>query len=282
MKVTLFDIQRGSAVDGPGLRTAVFFKGCNLRCLWCHNPESQNAQSEMMLFKHRCISCGLCRTVCPKHTDDNGCFICENCGQCAMVCPHDARRLCGYDIDTDVLCEKLLRDRDYYTATGGGVTFTGGECLLQMDALLKLLSRLGRTGIHRAVDTAGNVPWTVFEQIMPETDLFLYDIKAYSCHLHRELTGAGNERILDNYIRLQQMIPDRIYVRVPVIPNANDVDNEMKLIAEFLEKYPPAKIELLPYHAMGVGKAEALNRKVNIYAVPAPERMQQLKQMFGI
>ena len=275
-------MQRASVVDGPGLRTAVFFKGCNLRCQWCHNPESQSRSKELLYFKNRCTHCGLCRTVCPEALNDCGSFECQCCGQCALACPHDAKQLCGYETDTDTLIEKLLRDKDYYLATGGGVTFTGGECLLQADALYDMLVKLGRKGIHRAVDTAGFAPWKVFEQILPEIDLFLYDLKAFTSSLHQALTGQGNELILDNYKRLIKTSPEKIYVRIPIIPFANDVGDEMAKLADFLRAYPPFKTELLPYHAMGVGKEKALGRHGNAFTCPSQERMKQLKDLFGI
>ena len=236
----------------------------------------------MLFFSNRCMHCGLCRSVCPAPGSDRGSIECQACGQCALACPHDAKKLCGYEADTNTVSEKLLRDKEYYTATGGGVTFTGGECLLQADALYDMLAKLGREGVHRAVDTAGAIPWGVFERILPETDLFLYDLKAFDSSLHLTLTGQGNERVLDNYRRLAEIAPGKIHVRIPVIPSANDVGDEMACLAGFLHAFPPAKIELLPYHAMGVGKEKALGRQENVFAVPSQERMKQLRNLFEI
>ena len=152
MTATVFDIQRGSFVDGPGIRTTVFFKGCNLRCRWCHNPESQLAKKELLFYKNNCKGCGKCREVCPHRL-----LSCDLCGRCALFCPADARRLCGEEMPIGKIFSVVAKDRAYYEKSGGGVTVSGGECMLQIDALCELLKMCKEDGISTAVDTAGGV-----------------------------------------------------------------------------------------------------------------------------
>lgn len=281
----IFDIQRGSFVDGPGIRTVLFFKGCALRCAWCHNPESWSVKPQLAWFENRCVRCGTCRAVCPNGAvgedfrADKG--LCTGCGRCVDTCPTAARRLYGQTQSTGELLELLLADRDFFETSGGGVTFSGGECLLQIDALEELLIGCREAGVHTAVDTAGHVPWERFEHALPWTELFLYDVKCVSSELHRELTGEPNERILENYCRLHKLAPDRLAVRVPVIPGANDRGEEMTRVAEFLAKYPPASVELLPYHRLGAPKAGALDMAYAQFTEPEQARMAELKRLFA-
>ena len=150
MKATIFDIQRGSYVDGPGIRTTVFFKGCNLQCKWCHNPESQSKNKQILFYKEKCTGCGKCKSVCPYALEK-----CDFCGKCALYCPNDAREICGKEYTVEEVLSEILKDKDYYNATGG-VTFSGGECMLQIDFLKAILKKCKENGIHTAVDTAGN------------------------------------------------------------------------------------------------------------------------------
>ena len=193
----IFDIQRNSFVDGPGIRTTVFFKGCNLHCTWCHNPESQSAKPEMMFYKNKCTGCGKCREKCP-----NALEKCELCGKCTIYCPHDAREICGKEYTVDEVLKEILKDKTFYDNSGGGVTFSGGECMLQIDFLEEILKECKKNGIHTAVDTAGHVPFEFFERIIPYTDLFLYDVKCFDSDKHRQYTGVENQLILKNLKRL--------------------------------------------------------------------------------
>lgn len=285
MKARIFDIQRGSFVDGPGIRTTIFFQGCNLRCLWCHNPESWEARTQLMYFENRCTHCGFCASFCPEGaiaadgaTDRAKCIA---CGKCTDVCPSDARSMCGRDEEIAALVARCLRDRDYYANSEGGVTVSGGECMLQIDALAQLLAGLKQAGISTAVDTAGNVPWESFERILPATDYFLYDIKCLSPQLHKALTGVSNERILENYRKLIELCPQKVIVRVPVIPGANDVDGEMERTAEFLRAHAPSKVEFLPYHRLGEGKLPAIGRELFTAEMPDKARIVRLKSLSG-
>lgn len=272
-KANIFDIQRSSFVDGPGIRTTVFFKGCNLRCKWCHNPESQSFDKQMMFYKDKCTGCGKCREVCPNHLQS-----CDFCGKCELYCPAEARKICGREYTSDEVLAEVIKDKAFYDNSGGGVTFSGGECMLQLDFLCEILEKCKSAGIHTAVDTAGNVPWESFEKILPFTDLFLYDIKAFGAELHRKGTGVSNELILENLKNLSGRAD--IIVRIPVIGGYNDNDEEIRQIADFLKQIKIIKAELLPYHAMGEHKYTALGRNTESFNVPNKNFMNRSQQLF--
>ena len=215
MKAIIFDIQRGSYVDGPGIRTTVFFKGCNLKCKWCHNPESQSCKKQMLFYKDKCSGCGKCKTVCQYSLKN-----CDFCGKCALFCPNEAREICGKEYTIEEVFAEIIKDKDFYLSSGGGVTFSGGECMLQIDFLREILQKCKENGIHTAVDTAGSVPWEYFERILPYTDLYLYDVKCISEELHKDGTGAANTLILKNLKKLSKTEKE-IIVRAPVIPEFN-------------------------------------------------------------
>ncbi len=275
-KVMIFDVQRSSFVDGPGIRTTVFFKGCNMRCKWCHNPESQNPKKQMLFYADKCTHCGKCLEVCPNHLEK-----CTFCGKCALYCSSEARRICGEEKTADEIFAIIKSDKSFYDASGGGATFSGGECMLYTDFLLELLEKCRADGIHTAVDTAGNVPWKCFEKVIPYTDLFLYDIKCITPSVHRDFTGADNALLLENYKRLLDADAE-IIVRVPMIPECNANDEEFEKIADFLHRYPPKKAELLPYHSMGEGKYRALGLgEPQIFTVPSETSMKKFKNMIG-
>lgn len=275
MKATVFDIERSSYVDGPGIRTTVFFKGCNLRCSWCHNPESQSRDAQMLFYKNRCTGCGRCKEKCP-----NGTHKCDLCGECVLYCPADAREICGRERTVREILTEVLKDKAFYEASGGGVTFSGGECMLQIDFLEEILRACRENGIHTAVDTAGCVPYEYFERIIPYTDLFLYDIKCYGSEKHRRYTGVGNELILAN---LKRLLADgrAVWVRIPVVPTVNDTEEEMRNIGAFLDLCgTPEKVELLPYHAMGEHKYAAVGREAAAFSVPDEETLKRLRAVF--
>lgn len=283
-EINWFDLQRGSFVDGPGIRTVLFFKGCNLRCAWCHNPESQRTEPQQAWYPNRCTHCGACMRICPTRaigvdfrTDETKC---KQCGKCVDVCPAAARRLYGKRSRCEELIPELLADREFFAVSGGGVTFSGGECLLQPDALETLLYACREAGVQTAVDTAGDVPWETVARIEPRTDLFLYDIKCISAQIHKRWTGRTNERILANYRCLYALCPEKLIVRIPVIPDANDWNGEMEKIADFLSAYPPVSVELLPYHRFGVPKAEALSQTCKMFDEPKEEKMEALRRIF--
>ena len=274
MTATIFDMERNSFVDGPGIRTTVFFKGCNLKCAWCHNPESQDFKPQMMFYKDKCKGCGKCKKICP--TPDQ----CTLCGKCTFYCPVDARKVCGREYTVDEVFAEVIKDKAYYDNSGGGVTFSGGECMLQIDFLVEILKKCKENGIHTAVDTAGHIPFESFEKILPYTDLFLYDIKCFESAKHKRLVGVGNEMILENLKKLFKT-GAKIWIRIPVIAAVNDSIEEMLQIKAFLDQCGnPEKIELLPYHAMGENKYAAIGREVQRFVSPDDNKLKKLKAIF--
>ena len=269
----IFDIQRFSIYDGPGIRTNVFLKGCNLRCKWCHNPESQRPDNDLLFYKDKCVGCGACSAVCDK------CFTaeCIGCGRCAEVCRHGAREISGKTVSADDVVEIVLRDRRFYKTSGGGVTLTGGEPLLQADFAAEILEKCKAAGLHTAVETAGNVSWQTFEKVLPYLDLVMFDIKSLDETVHIELTGVSNRLILENAKKLKTS-GVAVRFRTPVVPGYND--GEIPAIAEFVGE---AEYELLAYHETGCGKYDALGREypASDAALPSVEWMRELADSVG-
>ena len=256
--------------DGPGIRTTVFFKGCPLKCLWCHNPETQDPQSELFFYSNRCIACGECAAVCrqhahsmiPVHTVNQD--RCVGCGACAVCCPTNALQIAGRDCNTEELLPLLLRDRAFYD-TKGGVTLSGGECLCQVSACVELLKLLKKEGIHTAVDTCGAVPREAFERVLPYTDLFLYDLKAMDEDVHIRYTGKSNRLILENLRFLDSMDAD-VEIRIPNVTGCNDdqIEKIRNFLATLKNTYP---VTVLPYNRYAASKYAALGRKNTMPAV---------------
>lgn len=268
----IFDIERNSFVDGPGIRTTVFFKGCNLKCAWCHNPESQDYKPQMMFYKDKCKGCEKCKEICQSPSE------CTLCGKCTFYCPADARKVCGKEYTADEVFAEIIKDKPYYDNSGGGVTFSGGECMLQSDFLVEILKKCKEGGIHTAVDTAGHIPFENFEKILPYTDLFLYDLKILDSEKHKKYIGVGNELILGNLRKLFDSVV-KIWIRIPIIAGVNDSLEEMQSIKDFLLQYgKPEKIELLPYHAMGENKYAAIGKEAQQFAAPTDDTLKELKK----
>ena len=267
----IFDIQKGSLVDGSGVRTAVFFKGCNLSCKWCHNPESQEYKIQIMHYRDKCTSCLKCKSVCP-HSD--GCVL---CGRCALYCPNDAKEICGRDCTYDEIMAEIESQVEFYEETGGGVTFTGGECMLQINFLKELLKGCRKRAIHTCIDTAGNVPFEYFERIIPYTSTFLYDVKCITEDLHEKGTGKSNRLILDNLKKLSEKSCE-IIIRIPLIGGFNDTDEEIGKIKDFLKNLNYKAVEVLPYHSMGNHKYDALGIRCTEFKAPTKERVAQIKE----
>lgn len=242
MTGTVFDIQRFSVHDGPGIRTTVFMKGCPLRCRWCHNPEGLAPQPQAQFFEEECISCGRCGGL---HTP-----------QSANRCPTGALKLVGRAYSPAALLDEVLKDRDFY-GSEGGVTFSGGECLLQADFIRHMLELLKAEGISTAIDTCGAVSWEAFAKVLPLCDTFLYDVKCANDCLHREYTGSGNHLILENLKKLSDANAD-IRVRIPVIPDVNDSQEEMAAIGALLRPLSLHSVTLIPYHTLGKSKYKTL------------------------
>lgn len=279
------DIKRMSVHDGPGIRTTMFLKGCPLRCLWCHNPENLTSRPTISFTRKLCIGCGLCMAACPQgvHQIKDGHTLhyesCTGCGQCVQACLTGALTLFGKTMTPVQTAERLWEDKVFFDESNGGVTFSGGEPLVQSRFLAETLEILKRKGIHTAVDTCGEAPWEAFAQILPYTDLFLYDIKHMDSHTHKKLTGVGNERILENLYRLCEA-GAQLEIRTPVIPHYNDTDENLQGIATLLSGlHGITAWRLLPYHSMAAGKYEAIGmaNPMPETQMPTAEKMTHLR-----
>jgi pyruvate formate lyase activating enzyme len=228
----------------------------------------------MLFWKSKCTNCGKCRSLCRYELND-----CELCGKCTVYCPAHAREISGKMYTVSEVVKEVAMDKIFYDYSGGGVTFSGGECMLQIDFLEKLLCECHKLGINTAVDTAGNVPWEYFERIIPYTDIFLYDVKCISDDLHIKGTGVSNKRILDNLKRLSDSFEGDIIIRVPIIPTFNDDIEELEKMADFLKCINCKDIDILPYHVMGNGKYDALGKESCVYPTPSEESIENIKKI---
>ena len=288
MKATVFEIKRFAVHDGDGIRTTVFLKGCPLRCIWCHNPEGIGFKPQLAHYTHRCISCGECLTVCPTgaHEFSDGIHKlnrdkCISCGSCTDVCLGDALTLYGKDMSVDELMPLLLEDREFYENSGGGVTISGGECLMQADFCAELLSRLKSEGISTAVDTCGLVTRETLDKVIPYTDVFLYDVKAIDEDVHIKCTGRSNKQILENLRYLDER-NCKIEIRIPYVPEYND--GEIQKIADFLSELKNViKVRVLPYHNYAGSKYEALDMQNSLPdKLPTDEAIEKASSLFDI
>jgi len=283
----LFNLQRCSVHDGPGIRTTVFFKGCPLSCAWCHNPEGIDETAELMLHAERCLSCGACSEVCPVSKEGASpvgspwnVAACLRCGSCVEVCPAKARELVGREYDVCGLVDFVERDRPFFESSGGGVTFSGGEPLNQADFLMACLRECGERRLHTAVDTCGLAPRDVMLEVAGHADLILYDLKHMDCEAHRRHTGVGNRQILEN-LCLMSATETEIWVRVPLIPGVNDDTAHLDRLGAFLTSLPRRhRIFLLPYHAIAAGKTFRLGRSATFssFVVPENEMLRAAKK----
>jgi pyruvate formate lyase activating enzyme len=299
----VFDIQGFSIQDGPGIRTTVFFKGCPLHCPWCHSPESQKFEPELSWLSVRCIGvekCGKCLSVCPHGAISAGDLIqqestresiqliqidrslCDVCGQCTAACYPKALSICGTDYTVEALAHRVSKDIPFYENSGGGVTVSGGEPLSQAAFLLRFLIKLKEHGIHTAVDTTGYVPYERIEQILPYTDLFLYDLKHMNSEKHKAVTGVRNELILENARKIA-LAGGKMQIRIPLIPQFNDSEEVIKAMGWFCRSLEPAVtlIQLLPYHNLGVMKYQRIANSCAIFeATPIQDhRVESLKKI---
>lgn len=262
----VFDVQRFSLHDGPGIRTVVFLKGCPLSCAWCANPESQQPGPQIAWFESRCAGCGRCVIACPQGavSMDGGRVrthrpACTTCGECAAACSRGARRLMGRETTVDEVMAEVTRDAPFFRRSGGGVTFSGGEPLSQPGFLRKALRACRRWGYHTAVETCGQARWEDLREVADATDLFLYDIKVIDPRRHEALTGVRNNLILRNLEKLLALGAD-VTVRMPVVPGANDDGESLAALETFVASHPAIRrVELLPCHALGAHKYAALD-----------------------
>ena len=273
----VFNVQRFSLQDGPGVRSTVFMKGCPLACAWCHNPESQSPESEIIRMRHRCMVCGLC----------SGKELDAPVGQSRKqadvdACPTGALQMVGQKISVSTLIKTLLRDRIFYDDSGGGVTFSGGEPLLQASFVIEALKRLRQEGVHTALDTCGFAPWQELQAAAAQADLVLYDLKLMDEARHRAATGVSNRSILQNLKALAK-VHDNLWIRVPIIPGVNDDEENLSATAEFLATLPAIRqVDLLPYHPTGEAKFARVGMTYTLHGTIAPsiQRLEALAALF--
>ncbi len=262
----VFEIERYATEDGPGIRTVVFLKGCNLRCHWCQNPESQLRKPQVMYYQKQCVGCGKCVEACPNGsvhlkepfgyiTDHDTCIL---CGACVDACFYSARKIVGESYSIEVLFQELMKDKAFYEESDGGVTFSGGEPLLQAEEIARTAEILTQEGIHIAVETAGHVSWDKFQALLPFVDLFYIDLKHIDSDQHKYYTGVRNELILENIQKLSRL-HSQVIVRIPIIPGVNNTVEVVTKMFKFLsEETGITKVELLQYHRLGMAKYQGL------------------------
>lgn len=288
----VINVQKFSVHDGNGIRTSIFFKGCLLSCWWCHNPESQNFYREPMFDPNKCVGCGFCLKACDKGairiSQSTGKAVtdkaaCTTCGACVDYCPKEAREIVGRTYTVDELVELALEDQQFYEKSGGGVTLSGGECMMQnSDFIEELCRRLHFAGISIDIDTCGYAPLENYQRLLPYVDMWLYDIKTLDEEKHKKYVGQSNDMILRNFEFLAQNGAP-INVRIPVVHPVNDDDDSIADIISYLkEKAGITPVNLLPYHTTGSSKYVKLGRPylAEKLEVPGQERMEHLKDMF--
>lgn len=285
MNAKIFDIKHFAVHDGPGIRTTLFFKGCPLKCLWCHNPESISGKNQLSYLEYKCVGCRRCQEICESgvHVFKDGHVLlrdnCIFCGKCEKVCNAGALTIYGREVSVDEIIDELVEDSDFY-GSNGGVTLSGGECLMQADFCAELLKKIKENGIHTAVDTCGFVKRTELEKVIPYTDLFLYDIKAFDSDVHKKCTGVSNEIILEN-IKYLDSLGKEIEVRIPYVPEKNS--DQIEKIAAFLAPLKSVKeVKVLPYHNYAKSKYASLDMPdTSPEALPSNDQIEEAKEILG-
>lgn len=265
----IFNIERCSTEDGPGIRTTVFLKGCQLRCRWCANPESQEKRRQILFKAVKCIGCGRCQSACPSNaivympefgmiSDPEKCTL---CGKCIDACYQEARVLQGEDYTSDELMEILEKDAVYYEESGGGITFSGGEPLLYPSFIRECARKIHEKGWTVLIETCGQVPLRNIQDVIDDVDIIFCDYKHFSAERHKELTRLGNEQILENIQWLDKHFNGKLYVRYPYIPGCNDEPEAIEKFLEFAESLETvSEVVFLPYHRLGLPKYQGLGR----------------------
>lgn len=265
--INITNIERFATHDGPGIRTTLFLKGCPLYCPWCANPETQSVKRTMFHNAMRCVACRACEQVCPHQaiTFQQGVFTyqearCQRCGACERACLQDAIAFQGIEMELEAIMEELCKDRDYYENSGGGITFSGGEPFVQQDALWKLLHACKQEGFHTAVETTGNYASDLLIRMMPLIDLFLFDFKHPDDAVLHTVTGADGALIKENLRYLLKVNPQKVIVRIPVIPDFNYDKATLEHALRYLKSIGVCEVHLLPYHTLGKVKYEKMGK----------------------
>ena len=291
MMGNVFDIQRFSIHDGPGIRVTIFLKGCSLRCKWCHNPEGQNSGKSLRFIPNLCINCQKCK-ACPQGVHsfiDNIHHIdfskCKGCSLCVNSCPANALILYGKEMSPKEVADEVLKDKDYIT-NGGGITFSGGEPLLQSNFIIECVNETRKDipNLHVCIDTAGLIPYENIKKLLHIANIFLFDIKAISEDKHILGTGYSNKTILENLHKLDKENKD-IWIRVPIIPGINDSNDELELIADEINSLKNVKrVTLIPYHSLGHTKYDEMGMEYHYdYHLSIPEeRLEEIKKLFAL
>jgi pyruvate formate lyase activating enzyme len=290
MKGRIFDIKRYSIHDGPGIRTTFFLKGCGLRCQWCHNPESIDPGPDLMHWPARCVRCYSCLRACPPGAiskDADGAVTidreeCDLCGKCAEACLYDAMQIVGREMSVDEVVAEAGRDRIFYEQSGGGVTLSGGDPVVQAEFAGAILDACRAGGFHTALDTAGLSPAGPFERLVRRADLVLYDLKLVDEARHEEFTGVSNAVILDNLRRLAGTGPE-VWIRIPLVRGVNDGEDNIRRTIDLLASLGKVRrVGLLPYHAGGLDKAGRIGRGSHFrkFEAPAEERLAAIEAAF--
>ena len=288
----IFNIQKFSTHDGDGVRTTIFFKGCPLRCMWCHNPESQHYYKELIFHQHKCTACGRCVAKCKQGANSivDGKIVfdrskCTACGVCTDWCITEARELAGKEYTVDALVKEAMKDKIFYEQSGGGVTLSGGEVMASqhMDYVEEVCRKLHENGVSVFIDTSGYTDYENLKRILPYVDVFLYDIKVMDPKDHKKFIGVDNSLILENLMKLSDEGAG-LYIRLPIIQQVNATDEHIESVIHFLKEnnIHARQVNLLPYHDIGKGKYASLDMEYHEdeMSVPVSELMEHFKSMF--